>query len=575
LLFAILALGPLLALGLLDYVHARRAVERIIVDQTAESAKRAAAMILDRYALMESDALLLSDNAETQGLLAALAAGDSGRVKAASASVDTFARTVWQNAGSAYRSIELRDRLGAVLLRLPTDTQPTGSGPEDNAAARAAARMLADSERAADEGLPPIEFPVAGATAAQGFGRMVMRPRATTILPAQLRSLAFGRAGYLLVIDSLRQIVYDSRVGGSGLPIAEIIRSNKGSAVLKYAVGDSARLASTETVPALGWTVLSSAAISEFATGLNSARLLALALVIALAVGVAIAFTILVGRTTRSLEELTLAARAVGHGDLTRRLPAASDDEIGTLAGAFHHMLGRVRTTMREIEVSRQLAVLGEFSAQLAHEIRNPLTSLKLNLQGLSREVQRGTLSKEAGPPLDTCLREVNRLDSVVHDVLELARPRSAARTACSVHAVLNRVVEVHAQRLESAGLSVVRELEATRDVVQGDPEQLVGLFTNLVVNAVDAQPEGGRLLLRTRSNGTRIKVVVADGGPGVAAELTERIFRPFVTGKVSGTGLGLPMALNVARDHGGTLELVSAPDGFSGAAFRVTLPFA
>lgn len=143
------------------------------------------------------------------------------------------------------------------------------------------------------------------------------------------------------------------------------------------------------------------------------------------------------------------------------------------------------------------------------------------------------------------------------------------------MHALLDRVVEVHAPRLTATGIAVVRELEATRDLVQGDPEQLVGLFTNLVVNAIDAQPGGGRLLVRTRSNGNRIKVVLADDGIGVPADLTERIFRPFVTGKVSGTGLGLPMALNVARDHGGTIELVTAPDGFAGAAFRVILPLA
>jgi nitrogen-specific signal transduction histidine kinase len=82
-------------------------------------------------------------------------------------------------------------------------------------------------------------------------------------------------------------------------------------------------------------------------------------------------------------------------------------------------------------------------------------------------------------------------------------------------------------------------------------------------------------LLLRTRSNGTRIKVLIADDGPGVPPALADRIFRPFVTGRRSGTGLGLPMALNVARDHGGSIELVSAPDGFGGAAFRVILPLA
>src|ERR1044071_7901304 len=97
---------------------------------------------------------------------------------------------------------------------------------------------------------------------------------------------------------------------------------------------------------------------------------------------------------------------------------------------------------MREIEVSRQLAVLGEFSAQLSHEIRNPLTSVKLNLQGLARDIRRGKLSQHASPPVETCLREVNRLDGVVRGVLELARPRELSPAPVSAHALLDRVVD-------------------------------------------------------------------------------------------------------------------------------------
>jgi signal transduction histidine kinase len=531
-------------------------------------------MILDRFAVIQSDALLLGGNAETAKLFAAIATNDSNQIAAAKASADTFARTVWVNAASSYRSIELRDHRGAVLVRLPADTEPAGTAPDNNAA-HAAPHVPPDSGRQADEELPPLEFAVPGTPGSRQVGQLVMHLRVAAILPAQLQGLVFGRAGYLLVIDSLHQVLYDSRGGGSRSSVATMIRSAGNSTVLRYADGDSARLGSAAAIPPLGWTVISSAAISEFSTGLNSERLLELALVIALSFGVAAAFTVLIGRTTKSLEELTIAAKAVGQGDLVPRLPAASDDEIGTLAAAFDHMLGRVRTTMREIEVSRQLAVLGEFSAQLAHEIRNPLTSLKLNLQGLSRDVSRGTLSTEAGPPLETCLREVNRLDGVVQSVLELARPRSAVRSVVGVHALLDQMIEVHAPRLDAAGIVLIREQQAVRDEVQGDPEQLVGLFTNLLVNAIDAQPNGGRLLVRTRSNGSRIKIVLADDGPGVSADLAERIFRPFVSGKPTGTGLGLPMALNVARDHQGSLELTPVPDGFSGAAFRVTLPLA
>lgn len=564
LLFSILAVGPLLALGLLDDVHARRAVERIIIARTEASAKRAAELILDRYALVESDALLLSSNAETRGLFAVLVGGDSTRIATALASADTFVRTVWARNGSSYRSLEVRDARGTILLRTASDTNAGAYFNEDT--------------------LPPVVRPIVQDGAGRQRGSVVLHPRMITLLPAQLSGMGFGQSGYLLVIDSSAQrVLYDSRRPGLTAPAEQAIGpaatglavSHQGGRTVRYAERDSTRLASAALVDELGWTVLSSTAIPEFTAGVTSTRLRDLALVIALAAGVAIAFTVLVGRSTRSLEQLTLAAGAVGRGDLAPRLPPASEDEVGTLSAAFDQMLGRIRTMVREIEVSRQLAVLGEFSAQLSHEIRNPLTSLKLNLQGLARDVRRGNLPERAGVPLDTCLREVNRLDHVVRGVLELARPRSTDRAACGVHALLERVLGVHAAQLEASGITVICEFGASRDTVTGDAEQLVGLFTNLVVNAIDAQSAGGRLLLCTDSDDAQMRIIVADDGPGISATLVGRIFRPFVSGKATGTGLGLPMALTTAREHGGSLALTGTPKGLAGAAFLVTLPLA
>jgi signal transduction histidine kinase len=297
--------------------------------------------------------------------------------------------------------------------------------------------------------------------------------------------------------------------------------------------------------------------------------------ILAIATAVTVAFTVVIAKGTRPLERLTAAAGEVAEGNLSPTLPRGGGDEVGTLSTAFDHMLGRVRSMMREVEVSRQLAVLGEFSAQLSHEIRNPLTSLKLNLQGLARDVRRGKLPESASQPLETCLREVHRLDNVVRGVLELAKPRESTRAPVAVHALLERVVDLHASRLSDHDIVVTRELRADHDVVEGAETQLVGMLTNLLVNAADAQPHGGRIHLRTSSGDSRIEIVIADDGPGVPPHLAEDIFRPFVTGRATGTGLGLPMALAVARDHGGTLDLVPSPGTLRGAAFRVTLPLA
>jgi signal transduction histidine kinase len=232
---------------------------------------------------------------------------------------------------------------------------------------------------------------------------------------------------------------------------------------------------------------------------------------------------------------------------------------------------------MREIAVSRQLAVIGEFAAQLSHEVRNPLTSMKLDLQGMQRQVRAGVLDQSTGPAIESALREINRLDSVVHGVLELARQAPISRRQCSVHDAVDRAVAaVHAQ-LEARNIRAEQCLRATFAEIDGDPDLLTGLFINLLLNGSDAQPNGGAIGILSSNRdvgGTRwIDVTVADDGPGIADDRREDVFRPFYTSRHDGTGLGLPLAVRTAREHGGHLDIGVTPVGFTGAAFVVSLP--
>jgi signal transduction histidine kinase len=235
---------------------------------------------------------------------------------------------------------------------------------------------------------------------------------------------------------------------------------------------------------------------------------------------------------------------------------------------------------MRDLEVSRQLAVLGEFSTYISHEIRNPLTSLQLELQGLLRDVRRGTLGDDALRSLETCLRETKRLDHVARGAVALGRPREIDRQPTdgavivrAAHAAVNR-------ELAERQISVVERIEASSTSLFADAEAVQGAVINLLRNAAVAQPAGGKIIVALRSaadgDGTAwIHIIVADDGTGVDDDMADRIFRPFVTSKPDGTGLGLPLAMRVAGEHGGALTLV-APDpawGVRGAAFCMTLP--
>jgi len=243
-------------------------------------------------------------------------------------------------------------------------------------------------------------------------------------------------------------------------------------------------------------------------------------------------------------------------------------------------MIARVRESLRQMEASRQVAAVGQFASQIAHEIRNPLTSMKLNLQGLKRDVDQGWVPPASARPIELCLREVQRLDRVVSGVLNLARPPSGTFRRCSLHAVIAHALEVLREQLGNATIRVTTTCLADPDTVDGDPEALESVFMNLFLNAAEAMPEGGTLDVSTetvRRDGrdTAIRVLVADNGPGIPPEDRGRIFDPFFSTKKDGTGLGLNLAAQVVEWHRGTLALADRFDGARGSVFVIELPLA
>jgi signal transduction histidine kinase len=224
------------------------------------------------------------------------------------------------------------------------------------------------------------------------------------------------------------------------------------------------------------------------------------------------------------------------------------------------------------------MAAVGEFASQISHEIRNPLTSLKLNLQGLQRDVERGTIPPESARPVELCLKEINRLEGVVSGVLSLGRPHSTDAAPCSVHAIIDDALDVLRAQLRRASVEIHTRFSAEADSVSGDGEALKSVFLNLILNSADAMPNGGNLYVFTESGGetgggARIRVRVEDDGPGIPQEHRDEIFKPFYSTKKEGTGLGLSLAARIVEEHRGVLTLTSTIHSNRGAAFVVELP--
>jgi signal transduction histidine kinase len=249
---------------------------------------------------------------------------------------------------------------------------------------------------------------------------------------------------------------------------------------------------------------------------------------------------------------------------------------IGLTAGILIELQRRERlrgeALSRELARERHLASLGQMAAGLAHEIKNPLGSIKGSAEVLSDDFPQGSRKHDM---MTVLVQETDRLNRVVEDFLKFARPRPLERAPVDLNSVLERVaaqVEIDAR---SKGVRIVREYDETLSPAQLDGEKLQQVFLNLALNAISAMQGGGTLSIGTRREVQegRPYVVVTfwDDGVGISPEDMERIFDPFFTRSANGTGLGLSISHTIVQNHGGRIEV--APNHPKGTQFAVLLP--
>jgi len=234
----------------------------------------------------------------------------------------------------------------------------------------------------------------------------------------------------------------------------------------------------------------------------------------------------------------------------------------------------RSRRLQQAAADAERMAYIGTLASGLAHEIRNPLNSLSLNMQMMQEEIGGGSgRGPTAGRLLSITRSEIGRLERLVTDFLSYARPRSPEREEVRPRQLFERVVEVVGGRVARRGGRLEVE-DASHAVLHADVAQLTQLLLNLVGNAVAAAEEAGRapeVRLTARRRGDEVVLEVTDNGPGVAPGDEGRIFDVFYSTRRGGTGLGLAIVERIARNHGGRVEVESTPG--AGATFRVLLP--
>lgn len=243
-------------------------------------------------------------------------------------------------------------------------------------------------------------------------------------------------------------------------------------------------------------------------------------------------------------------------------------EEIDRLTGRIENVVLELEQREYEILRAEQLAAVGQLAAGVAHEIRNPLTSIKMLVQA---GLEEGDHSGLTGEDLRIIEQQVRRMERLLQTFLDFTRPPRLERRTLDIVKVVRTVMGLIRGRADKQRVHVHLEapLESVRLIADG--EQLEQVLVNLALNALDAMPLGGTLFLTVRRQYAMVILEVADTGAGIAPDLMARLFRPFVSAKETGLGLGLVISRRIVEAHGGTITAANRPEG--GALFIVSLP--
>ena len=287
-------------------------------------------------------------------------------------------------------------------------------------------------------------------------------------------------------------------------------------------------------------------------------------------------YLVVIRMVRRPMRKIVDGMDQVRRGRLETRLDEANSQEFERIFQFFNSMVNDIDRDRREIvdlhrkEIAHmeRLATVGELSANLAHEVRNPLTGIGAAIQVLISDVD------EANPKramLEKILVQLDRMDKTMSSFLRYARMPEAVIRSFKIHEPLQRIMPILLPRLRGQKVEIETDVSEDLPDVRGDASQIEQVFLNLCLNAAQAMPEGGRLSVSAAEWNGFLRIEIADTGFGIEPANLEKIFKPFYTTREKGSGLGLPLTKQIVMAHGGDLTLESVPG--SGTSVFFTVP--
>jgi signal transduction histidine kinase len=289
---------------------------------------------------------------------------------------------------------------------------------------------------------------------------------------------------------------------------------------------------------------------------------------------------LLAQRITQPLDKLVDGTVKISKGDFSHTLNIDSQDEIGDLAKSFNEMSQQLQLTRKRMEAANRkliqaekLASIGRISASIAHEIRNPLTSVKLNIQKVMESENMDALDREH---LDISQEGIGHIENFIKELLNFTRVSELQRDYFSARQIVEESAKMMRNTLKLKDVELVIESRDTLPQVLVDGDKIRQVLLNILHNACEALDKGGQIVIGLSVSkgrwGKKLRIQISDSGPGVPDKERETIFEPFYTTKSTGIGLGLANARKIIEQHNGSIRVVKKEG--PGACFEILIPF-